>query len=124
MLETNEKGGVDMPVIDLTQPFVILLCLASIICAIYLGHEIKKAIVPAVALILCIALLIIHTSQLFIFKGSYIGYEHVLSMSMICDFIFVLITYISYLWIDDVEAKHRNKKSIDNSLDWFWSKIV
>lgn len=113
-----------MPVIDLTQPLVVLLCLASIICAIYLGHEIKKAVVPAAALMLCIALLITHSLQLFVFSESYIGYEHVLSLSMIYDFGFVLITYLAYLWIDDIEAKHRNKKSIDNSLDWFWSKIV
>lgn len=113
-----------MPVIDLTQPFIILLCLASIICAIYLGHEIKKAIIPAIALIICIVLLVMHTLQLFVFGESYLEYKHILSMSMIYDFGFVLITYLSYLWIDDIEAKNRNKKSIDNSLDWFWSKIV
>lgn len=113
-----------MPVIDLTQPFIILLCVAAIICAIYLGHEIKRAIVPAVALLMSILLLITHTLQLFIFGESYQGYESTISMSMIFDFAFVLITYLSYLWIDEIEAKHRNKKSIDNSLDWFWSKIV
>ncbi len=113
-----------MPVIDLTNPFIILLCLAAIICAVFLGREIKKAVVPAIALVLSIILLIIHTLQLFAFGSSYQGYEHILSMSMIYDFGFVLITYISYLWVDDIEAKHRNKKSIDNSLDWFWSKIV
>lgn len=113
-----------MPVIDLTHPLVILLCLASIICAIYLGREIKRAIVPAIALVICIALLITHTLQLFMFRESYQGYESILSMSMIYDFGFVLVTYLSYLWIDDIEAKHRNKKSIDNSLDWFWSKVV
>ena len=113
-----------MPVIDLTQPLVVLLCLASIICAIYLGHEIKKAVVPATALMLCIALLITHSLQLFVFLESYKGYEHILSLSMIYDFGFVLVTYLAYLWIDDIESKHRNKKSIDNSLDWFWSKIV
>lgn len=113
-----------MPVIDLTNPLTIVLCLISIICAIYLGHEIKKAVVPAIALLISIVLLIIHTLQLFVFGESYVGFEHVLSVSMIYDFGFVLVTYISYLWIDDIEAKHRNKKSIDNSLDWFWSKIV
>lgn len=113
-----------MPVIDLTNPFIILLCLAAIICAIYLGHEIKRAVVPAIALMLCITLLIIHTLQLFVFPESYVGYEKVLSTSMIYDFGFVLLTYVSYLWIDDIEAKHRNKKSIDNSLDWFWSKVI
>ena len=112
-----------MPVIDLTQPFVTVLLLAAIICAIYLGHEIKRAVVPASALVVSILLLVMHTLQLFAFGDSYELYKDVLSTSMIFDFGFVLLTYIAYLWIDDVEAKHRNKKSIDNSLDWFWSKI-
>ena len=112
-----------MFVIDLTQPFITILCLAGIVCAIFLGHEIKRAVVPAIALILSIALLIMHTLQLFVFGESYEIYKSILSTSMIYDFGFVLLKYISYLWIDDIEAKHRNKKSIDNSLDWFWSKI-
>lgn len=113
-----------MPVVDLTQPLVSLLCVASIICAIFLGHEIKRAIVPAVALILCIALLLVHTFQLFVFGANYVEYQNILSVSMIYDFGFILITYLAYLWIDDIEAKYRNKKSIDNSLEWFWTKVV
>ncbi len=113
-----------MLVIDLTQPLIALLCIASIICAIFLGHEIKRAVVPAVALVLCIALLLVHTFQLFIFGVNYIEYQNILSISMIYDFGFILITYLSYLWIDDIEAKYKNKKNIDNSLEWFWSKIV
>ena len=113
-----------MPVINLTEPFTIILCLAAIICAIYLGHEIKRAIVPAIALTICIILLLTHTFQLFVFTSSYLEYEKILSTSIIFDFGFVLLTYLAYLWVDDIEAKHRNKKSIDNSLDWFLSKIV
>ena len=113
-----------MPVIDLTQPFIVILSLAAIICAIYLGHEIKRAVVPAIALIVCILLLVVHALQLFVFRAEYVQYQQVLSTSMVFDFGFILVTYLAYLWIDDIEAKHRNKKSIDNSLDWFWSKIV
>lgn len=123
-IKNEGKGGRKMPVIDLTQPFISLLCIACIICAIFLGHELKRAIVPAIALILCIAMLVVHASQLFIFGEQYAEYSNILSVSMIFDFGFILITYLSYLWIDDIEAKHRNKKSIDNSLDWFWSKVV
>ncbi len=112
-----------MPVLNLTNPLVALLCLAAIICAIVLGHEIKRAIVPAIALLLSIGILVMHTLQLFVFVDSYREYQIILSTSMMYDFAFVLVTYISYLWVDDIEAKHRNKKSIDNSLDWFWSKI-
>lgn len=112
-----------MPVINLTDPLTMILCLAAIIFAIFLGHETKRAIAPAIALIICIGLLIVHALQLFVFGDSYIEYREILSTSFIFDFALILVTYLSYLWIDDVESKFRNKKSIDNSLEWFWSKI-
>lgn len=112
-----------MPVVDLTKPLTVVLCLAAIICAIFLGHEIKRAIAPALALVLALGLLVMHTIQLFAFGDLYAAQKVVLSTSMLYDFGFVIVTYLGYLWVDDVEAKHRNKKSIDNSLDWFWSKI-
>jgi len=46
-----------------------------------------------------------------------------ISFTMIFDLIFILLSFISYLWIDDIEAKVKKKKSIDNSLDWFWNKV-
>lgn len=112
-----------MPVINLTDPLTIILCLAAIVYAIFLGHETKRAFVPAIALVLCVALLVVHAFQLFAFGESYFEYREALSASLIYDFGLILISYLAYLWIDDVEAKARNKKSIDNSLDWFWSKI-
>ena len=112
-----------MPVVDLTDPLTILLCLAAIIFSIILGHETKRAFVPAVALVMCVILLVIHAFQLFVFGESYAIYREAISASLIYDFGLILVTYLSYLWIDDIESKFRNKKSIDNSLDWFWSKI-
>ena len=112
-----------MPVINLTDPLTMILCLAAIIFAIFLGYETKRAVAPAIALVVCIALLIVHALQLFAFGENYIEYREILSTSFIFDFALILVTYLSYLWIDDVESKFRNKKSIDNSLDWFWSKI-
>ena len=39
------------------------------------------------------------------------------------DFVFTFLSFIAYLWMDDVETKDRKLKSIDNSLDWFWKKV-
>ena len=39
------------------------------------------------------------------------------------DFVFIFLSFIAYLWMDDIEAKDRKLKSIDNSLDWFWKKV-
>ena len=39
------------------------------------------------------------------------------------DLIFIFLSFISYLWVDDIEVKAGKKKSIDNSLEWFWNKV-
>ena len=39
------------------------------------------------------------------------------------DFVFIFLSFISYLWIDEIQAKVENIKSIDNSLDWFWKRV-
>ena len=43
--------------------------------------------------------------------------------SITFDLVFVFLSFISYLWIDDIEARAKNKKSLDNSLDWLWKKV-
>ena len=40
-----------------------------------------------------------------------------------CDLIFMLISFLSYLWIDDIVAKKKKLKSYDDSLSWFWNKL-
>ena len=112
-----------MPVIDLTQPLNTFLCIAVMIGLIFLGHELKNAIPTAIALGLSVLLIVIHAVQLYVFTDTYIAYASVLSSSLIYDFAMILVSYLSYLWIDDVEAKYKNKKSLDNSLEWFWKKI-
>ena len=74
-------------------------------------------------LILCIAMLVVHASQLFIFGEQYAEYSNILSVSMIFDFGFILITYLSYLWIDNIKAKEGGAKVIEDGISWFWDKI-
>ena len=112
-----------MVVINLTQPLSIILCLAVIVILTFLGHELKNSIPPAIALVLSILLIVMHAMQLYVFTDTYIEYVSVLSTSLIYDFAMILVSYLSYLWIDDVEAKFKNKKSLDDSLEWFWKKV-
>ena len=46
-----------------------------------------------------------------------------LTRSILVDFVFIFLSFISYLWIDDIQAKVEKKKSIDDSLSWFWAKV-
>lgn len=110
-----------MHILDLTNPLVLFAALLIYAVLMILGKEFKKSALPAISLFLFLITLAIYGVQMIIsqdvetnkYIASCIGYNAVL----------VFLSYISYLWVDDIEAKEKNKKSIDNSLDWFWSKI-
>ena len=105
--------------IDMSNPIMILVALVYAVVLIFLGVEVKRSISPAIGLFTFIALLVLHAVQLAL--NPEIANVFLKGISM--DFIFIFLLYISYLWVDDIETKDRNKESIDGSLDWFWKKV-
>lgn len=112
-----------MFIFDISNPLTLLLMLAVTVLLIFLAQEIKKSYVAAIMLFAYLITLIMHVSQLATLSEEFRYMISTLSRCIAIDFVFVLITFFSYLWVDDIEAKVKGKKSIDNSLDWFWKKI-
>ena len=112
-----------MFIINVTSPLTLFLVLMATILLIFLGQEIKKSYVAVLPLIAHLALLITHTIQLLTLTSENSYLSTTFTGCLAIDFIFVLISFFAYLWVDDIEAKALGKKSIDNSLDWFWKKV-
>ncbi len=112
-----------MFIFDLTNPLTLLLVVLATSLLIFLGQEIKKSSVAMIPLVLFLFSLITHVVQVSSLSQEYASLSSILYKSIVWDFLFILITFFSYLWIDDLEAKKNNKKSIDNSLEWFWKEI-
>ena len=110
-----------MYILNLTMPYAIIGALMITVLFIILGREFKKSLLPVIPLALFLTLLVIHTFQLTLLTD--IIFRRIVIRSMAIEAIMILLSYISYLWVDDIEAREKNKKSIDNSLDWFWKKI-
>ncbi|MGN1310845.1 MAG: hypothetical protein ACI4VP_03965 [Clostridia bacterium] len=110
-----------MFLLNTTQPLTVLLLLAATVLLIFLGKEIKKPIIPAIALTVFLLILLMHSVQLCM--PSYEEYYATIRYCIAFELVMVFITFFSYLWIDDVASKFYNKKSIDNSLDWFWKQV-
>ena len=111
-----------MGIIDISNPVTLILVLTIILFMIFLGKVSKNSVIPAVSLIILLVLLVYYIVCLR--QESLVEFRYTIYNCMALNFVFIFVSFISYLWVDDIEAKHRNKKSIDNSLDWFWSKIV
>ncbi len=108
--------------IDTSSPVVVLIALGLTLALIYIGKEAKNAYVPLVSLIAFLAVLVIHVVQ-YTVLNAYSAYAEVIGKCLTVDFIMIFIAYMSYLWVDDIETKEKKKKSIDNSLDWFWKNV-
>lgn len=110
-----------MYILNLSQPYTIIAALMVTLLCIILGKEFKKSLLPAISLFLFLILLAIHTFQSTILNDSL--YKSIVTVSMCVDACMIFLSYISYLWVDDIETREKHKKSIDNSLDWFWKKV-
>lgn len=112
-----------MFIFDISNALTLLLMLAATVLLIFLAQEIKKSYVGAFLLFAYLVILIMHVAQIATLPEEYRYMISTLSRCIAIDFVFVLISFFAYLWVDDIEAKETGKKSIDNSLDWFWRKV-
>ena len=112
-----------MFIFNLTNPLTLLLIVLATSLLIFLAQEIKRSSIAIIPLIAFLALLITHVVQVSTLSSDFAYLAGTIYKCIAIDFIFILITFFSYLWVDDLEAKKNNIKSIDNSLDWFWKEI-
>lgn len=110
-----------MYIVDLSEPYAIIGALMITLLFIILGKEFKKSFMPAIPLFIFLVLLVIHTFQSTVLTD--LAYKSMVTVSMGVDACMIFLAYISYLWVDDIETREKHKKSIDNSLDWFWKKV-
>lgn len=112
-----------MILFNISNPLTLILMLAATVLLIFLAQEIKKSNIAAITLFAYLGILIMHVVQISTLSEEYRIMLPTISKCIVIDFVFVFITFFAYLWVDDIEAKFKGKKSIDNSLDWFWKKV-
>lgn len=112
-----------MFIFDISNPLTLILMLAATVLLIFLAQEVKKSYINAIPLFTYLIILVIHVAQSMTLPEEYRYLAANLSRCIAIDFVFILISFFAYLWVDDIEAKKLGKKSIDNSLDWFWKKV-
>ena len=112
-----------MFIFDLTNLLTLFLVLILTILVIFLSQETKRSFIVAILLFAFIFSLSVHTVQMLTLSEEYGYLFPTLAFNISIDFVFILLNFLAYLWVDDIEAKAFNKKSIDNSLDWLWKNV-
>lgn len=107
--------------VNITDPLTLILTLAATLLLIFLGKELKKPFIPAIPLVVFLALVVMHSVQLGLDNMQ--EYKETVFNCIALDCVMIFISFFSYLWVDDIACKFYKKKSFDNSLDWFWNNV-
>lgn len=111
-----------MPMINFAEPLPLFVALLLFVLVLWLAYQSKKSVITGIMLFIFVAFLVLHALEFSMGTLTSVGLTATLR-SIIFDLVFIFLSFVSYLWIDDIEAREKKKKSIDNSLDWFWSKV-
>lgn len=104
--------------INLTNPAILIPTLIVLIVCVIASKQLKNPYITLVTLILNIALLLVHYIQV---QGA--TDEQQLYYSIAIDFGMILISFLSYLWVDYLKSKDSDVKKIDDGISWFWDKM-
>ena len=94
-----------MFIFDISNPLTLILMLAATVLLIFLAQEVKKSYIGAIVLFAYLIILIVHVAQIATLSEEFRYMLTTLSRCIAIDFVFVLISFFSYLWVDDIEAK-------------------
>ena len=111
-----------MPIVNFTNPFTALVALVLFLLTLFLSKELKRKWPMMLMLFGFLLIACTNTVEYFMAHGN----EDALKIIATCigiDFVFIFLSFISYLWMDDIEAKEKKTKTVSNSLDWFWKKV-
>jgi len=110
-------------IVDTANEWLIIIITLAIVAIIALSRKAEKSILPGILIIVNLGLLLYHTFLLNSVSQIFTEQISRLYLCLAMDFLWLLISFLGYLWIDDLEAIKFNKKSYDNSLAWFWDKL-
>ena len=101
---------------------IIVITLATV-GVIAFARKVEKPLFPGMLIIIHLGLLLYHS---YVLNSLPTFMENQISEIYLCiamDFLWLLISFLGYLWLDDINAIKLNKKSYDNSMSWFWNKL-
>ena len=108
--------------LNTSNPIIVLFYTTIAVAIIIVAKKNEISALPGGLIAFSIVLLLIH-----VIKLDTLGLpDSTVSELYFCiayDLILLLLSFISFLWIDDIVAKKKKLKSYDQSLDWFWDKL-
>lgn len=107
-------------ILNTANPIMIIFYTLITATVIFLSRKLENVYGLVTIMVIVIGFLIYHSVTLDGATGDLVSQTY---HCIAFDLILLLLSFISYLWVDDIVAKKKKIKSYDDSLGWFWNKI-
>jgi len=109
--------------LNTANPFVIMFYTLIVAGLIFVARRYENVVLLIVLIIANISFLIYHSVTLEKLEADQVEMISQVYHCIGFDLIMLLLIFISYLWVDNLNAKKKKIKSYDDGLDWFWNKL-
>lgn len=111
-----------MPIVNFSNTFTVVLALVLFILVLYLGKTTERSWLLAGAVMVFLTMFVGHICEITFMKNISDSSREALRISVIFDFIFVIISFAGYAWINYVHAKGENNKVLEENSNFFSKK--
>lgn len=102
---------------------MITIVTITTILVIAFARKIENTVLPGALIGINLFLLIYHSFVLNSINSAFIEVYSKVYLYLAMDFLWLLISFLGYLWLDDINAIKFNRKSYDDSFSWLWKKL-
>lgn len=122
-----------MPLINLADPFNVLIALILFLLCLFLSRSNKKNTAMCIFLLVFLTILVGHTIEMSLAVTS--SLITLLAKCIFIDEVFVFVSFLSFIWVDRIQieedkkrksGKKKSKKGdkiIEDDLDILWKKV-
>lgn len=125
-----------MPVIDFTNPVMVIVALVLFLLCLFLGKNSKTNTAMCIVLLCFVTILVSHTIELGYAPDAEV--VDTIIRSIVVDEVFTLVSFLAFLWLDRIQLEESEKqkkdgkkgekkdltnKEVKDGLDVLWKKI-
>ena len=111
-----------MPIVNFSNTFTVVLALILFVLVLYLGKTTERSWLLAGAVMVFLTMFVGHVCEITFMKNVSESIVNALRTSIIFDFIFVIISFGGYAWINYTHAKEDNNKVLEENSNFYSKK--
>ena len=111
-----------MPIVNFSNTVTVVLAIILLLLVLYIGKNTQRSWLLAGAVMVFLILFVGHVCEITLIKYMSTEIRNALNTSVIIDFVFVLVSFAGYAWLNYLHSKGENKQVLEENSNFYSKK--